>query len=78
MIWEKNFSQNRNNLFVASANYLAWRERVHSADMAAIQDVKVSLTGGPNGHFDPEELKGERVSSGLFPLPLLPLPSLPV
>jgi putative ABC transport system permease protein len=68
VIWEKNFAQNRNNLFVASANFLAWRERVHSADMAAIQDVKVSLTGGPNGHLDPEELKGERVSASLFPL----------
>jgi putative ABC transport system permease protein len=68
VIWEKSFSQNRNNLFVAPANFLAWRERVHSADMAAIQDLKVSLTGGPNGHLEPEELKGERVSAGLFPL----------
>ena len=36
--------------------------------MAAIQDVQVNLTGGPNGHIDPEELKGERVSASLFPL----------
>jgi putative ABC transport system permease protein len=68
VIWEKNFSQNRNNLFVAPANFLAWRERIHCADMAALQDQKISLTGGPNGHVDPEELKVERVSAGLFPL----------
>ncbi len=36
--------------------------------MAAIQDLKVNLTGGPNGHIEPEELKGERVSASLFPL----------
>ena len=68
VIWEKNFAQNKNNLFVAPVNFLAWRERVHTADMAAIQDLKVNLTGGPNGHLDPEELKGERVSASLFPL----------
>ena len=28
----------------------------------------VNLTGGPNGHIDPEELKCERVSADLFPL----------
>ena len=36
--------------------------------MAAVQDTRLSLTGGPNGHVDPEELKAERVSAGLFPL----------
>jgi hypothetical protein len=36
--------------------------------MAALQDTRINLTGGPNGHIDPEELKGERVTAGLFPL----------
>src|ERR1035437_9014494 len=69
VIWEKNPSQNRYKLFVAPTNFLAWQERSHAVEqMAALQDVRVSLTGGPNGHIDPEELKGERVSATLFPL----------
>src|ERR1035441_8442872 len=36
--------------------------------MAALQDTRINLTGGPNGHIDPEEIKGERVTAGLFPL----------
>jgi putative ABC transport system permease protein len=36
--------------------------------MAALQEGRLNLTGGPNGHIDPEELKVERVTAGLFPL----------
>ena len=69
VIWEKNSSQNRYKLFVAPANFLAWQEQSRTVEqMAAIQDTQVNLTGGPNGHIDPEELKGERVSASLFPL----------
>ena len=69
VIWEKNPSQNRYRMFVAPANFLAWQKQSRAVEqMAALQDVRVSLTGGPNGHIDPEELKGERVSASLFPL----------
>jgi putative ABC transport system permease protein len=69
VIWEKNVSLNRYDLDVAPANFLAWQKRSRALEqMAALEDVRISLTGGPNGHIDPEELKGERVSAGLFPL----------
>ena len=69
VIWEKNASLNRYDLDVAPANFLAWQRQGRTLErMAALRDVRITLTGGPNGHIDPEELKGERVSAGLFPL----------
>src|SRR4051794_12039576 len=69
VVWEKNPTQNRYKLFVAPVNFQAWQKSSRSVEeMAAFQDVRVNLTGGPNGHIDPEELKGERVSANLFSL----------
>jgi putative ABC transport system permease protein len=69
VIWEKNAPQQKDELFVAGVNFDEWRRRSHTmAAMAAIQDVHVNLTGGPNGHLDAEEVKAERVSASLFPL----------
>jgi putative ABC transport system permease protein len=69
VIWEKNPSQNRNKMPVAPANFLAWQTGSLAVEqIAAVQDTRLSLTGGPNGHVDPEELKAERVSASLFPL----------
>jgi len=69
VIWEKNPTLNKYKLFVAPANFLAWqRESRTTEQMAALQDVSVSLTGGPNGHVDPEELRAERVSATLLPM----------
>jgi putative ABC transport system permease protein len=69
VIWEKNPSQNRYKLFVAPANFLAWRKQSRAVEqMAALQEARLNLTGGPNGHIDPEELKVERVTASLFPL----------
>ena len=68
VIWEKNPSQNRYKLFVAPVNFLAWQKQSRAVQMAALQEARLNLTGGPNGHIDPEELKGERVSASLFPL----------
>lgn len=69
VIWEKNPLQNRYRLFVAPVNFLAWQKQSRSVEaMAAIHDTRVNLTGGPNGHIDPEEIKCERVTAGLFPL----------
>src|ERR1700704_1189629 len=57
VIWEKNPSQNRYKLYVAPVNFLAWQKESRAVQqMAAIQDTRVNLTGGPNGHIDPEEL----------------------
>src|ERR1035438_388699 len=69
VIWEKNPSQNRYRMFVAPANFLAWQKQGGAVEqMAALQEARLNLTGGPNGHIDPEELKVERVTAGLFPL----------
>jgi putative ABC transport system permease protein len=66
VIWEKNPAQNRYKLFVAPANFLEWRKQSRTTEMAAFQDIRVNLTGGPNGHLDPEELKVERVTATMF------------
>src|SRR5664280_1521989 len=69
VIWEKNPSQNRYRMFVAPANFLAWQKQSRAVEqMAALQEGRLNLPGGPNGHIDPEELKVERVTAGLFPL----------
>ena len=70
VIWEENPAQNRYKLFVAPVNFFAWQQQSRELDgMAAIQGgVHANLTGGPNGHLDPEELRVERVSAALFPL----------
>jgi putative ABC transport system permease protein len=66
VIWEKNPAINRYKLFVAPANFEAWRSASRTTEMAAVQDVKMNLTGGPNGYIEPEELRVERVSWSLF------------
>jgi len=69
VIWEKNPAQNQYKLFVAPVNFLEWRKQSQAMEsMAAFQVVHINLTGGPNGHVDPEELKCERVSAEMFQL----------
>ncbi len=70
VIWEKNPSQNRYKLYVAPGNFLAWQKEIRSVEQVAAihENLHINLTGGPNGHIDPEELKMERVSANLFPL----------
>jgi putative ABC transport system permease protein len=69
VIWERNPVQNRYRMFVAPANYFAWQKQGRALEgVSAVQEAHLTLTGGPNGHVDPEELKVERVSAGLFPL----------
>ena len=54
---------------MASRNFLEWSKQSRTLEgMAAIQETHVNLTGGPAGHIEPEELKGERVTAGLFQL----------
>src|SRR5271157_351859 len=68
-IWEGNPAQNLEKIFVAPGNFLEWRNQSRALEsLAAIHDVHINLTGGPNGPIDPEELMVERVSASLFPL----------
>src|ERR1019366_6279628 len=69
VIWKKNVSQNLDQTFVSPADFLAWQQQSRAVEqMAALQDMRINLTGGPNGHIDPEEIKCERVTADLFPL----------
>src|ERR1700690_416005 len=57
VMFEKNTPQQKKGLSGGGPNFAEWPRRSHSvAAMAAIQDVNISLTGGPNGHMDAEEL----------------------
>jgi putative ABC transport system permease protein len=68
-IWERNPAQNLEKMFVAPGNFLEWRNESGALEaLAAIEDLHMNLTGGPNGHIDPEELRVERASANLFPL----------
>ncbi len=69
VIWEKSSVRNLHKMFVARSNFWEWQRQSRSfSAMAAIQEAQINLTGGPNGHIEPEELKAERVSAGLFPM----------
>ena len=69
VILEKGSVRKLHKMFVARSNFWEWRRQSRAfSDMAAIQEAQINLTGGPNGHIEPEELKAERVSAGLFPL----------
>jgi putative ABC transport system permease protein len=69
LIWEQNVSQNLDRTFVSPADFLAWQQQCRAVErMAALQDMRINLTGGPNGYIESEELKGERVTADLFPL----------
>jgi putative ABC transport system permease protein len=69
VVWESNPTQNRYRFFVAPVNFQGWQRQSRSVEMSAFRpDVRINLTGGPNGHIEPEELKAQRVSASLFPL----------
>src|ERR1039458_2147881 len=51
VIWESNPVQNLKEMFVSPNDFLEWRSQSRALEaLAAIQDVSVNLTGGPNGH----------------------------
>src|SRR4030095_14236339 len=57
VIWEENPPQDRYRMYVAPANFWAWQKQSRTVGlMAAVLDKRINLTGGPNGHIDPEEL----------------------
>ncbi len=69
VIWEKSPVRNLRRMFVARSNFWEWTRQSHTlSGLAAVQEAQINLTGGPNGHIEPEEVKAERVSAGLFPL----------
>jgi putative ABC transport system permease protein len=68
VIWERNPAQNRYKLFVAPANFFEWQKQSRTTQMAAFQDVRANLTGGPNGDVEPEEVRVERVTATFFPI----------
>jgi putative ABC transport system permease protein len=69
LVYERNPASKKYKVFVAPANFGAWRGRSRSLEaMAAISDTHLNLTAGPNGRVEPEELKAERVSANLFQL----------
>jgi putative ABC transport system permease protein len=69
VIWDTNPAQNLKEMFVTPGDFLEWRNQSRTIEsLAAVQDVSINLTGGPNGPMDPEELRAERVSASLFPL----------
>lgn len=70
VIYEKNPAANRFRLFVAPANFWEWQRQIRTlAAMAPLQQgLRANLGAGPNGRGQPEELRVERVSAGLFPL----------
>src|SRR5271157_2182895 len=54
-IWESNPAQNLKEMFVTPGDFLEWRNQSRALEaLAAIHDVPINLTGGPNGHIDPE------------------------
>jgi putative ABC transport system permease protein len=69
VIWEKSSTRNLQRMYVARGNFWEWSRQSHSfSAMAGLQVAQINLTGGPNGRMEPEELKAERVSAGLFPM----------
>lgn len=68
-IWEKNPALNRPRMFVAPVNFQEWQRQSGTLESsAAILAAKLTLTAGPSGRLEAEELKAERVSASLFPL----------
>ncbi len=68
VMWEENPALETGRMYVAPANLAVWLENRSFEGMAGVWSVRVNLTGGPNGHVEPEELRAERVSAEIFPL----------
>jgi putative ABC transport system permease protein len=70
VIYEKNPAQKKYKLLVSPTNFLEWQQASRGMErMAAVHHaIHINLTGGPNGHLEPEELRLERVTADLFPL----------
>ena len=68
VMWEESAALGTGRMYVAAANLPAWQQSRSFEGMAAVLDLRMNLTGGPNGHIEPEELRAEHVSAAIFPL----------
>jgi len=68
MIWEESAALKTGRMYVPAANFPAWQQNRSFEGMAAVMDLRINLTGGANGHIEPEELRAERVSAAMFPV----------
>src|ERR1051326_1749459 len=69
VVWEKSPAQHKFKLEGAGANFAEWQMQTRTLEgMAAFRDSFLNLTAGPNGRFEPEEVRAERVSASMFPL----------
>jgi len=68
-VWEKKLGQKQQKMFVASGNFpRVGAAESHAGGAGGHPGNPRDLTSGPNGRIDPQELKGERATAGLFPL----------
>ncbi|MGO9257495.1 MAG: ABC transporter permease [Bryobacteraceae bacterium] len=67
VIWEKSPAHHRFRMFVAPFNYREW-QAARSLEVAALLDARLSLTSGPNGAVEPEELRIEAFTAAMLPL----------
>ena len=68
IIWERNAAHNRSRMVVAPLNFREWQSARSLEGVAALMDGHQSLTGGPYGALDPEEIRLELFTSAMFPL----------
>jgi putative ABC transport system permease protein len=69
VVYEKNPALGKFRISAAVANFRDWSQQSRTLEgVAGLLDTRVNLTGGPNGHIDPEELKAERISASLLPM----------
>ena len=66
VIWEKNPAQNKFRLFVSQGNFREWQQSQSFEGMSAVQDFRINLTGGPNGHKLVELTDGNGTSNILI------------
>src|SRR5690242_12258518 len=53
VLWERNPAQNKLRLFVAQGNYREWIKQSQTLEgMSAVMDLRINLTGGPNGTIE--------------------------
>ena len=69
VIWESKIAEGKTRMPVVAASFLEWRRQSTTFEaIAAVSDLAVSLTAGPDVRIEAQELKAERVSSSLFRL----------
>ncbi len=68
VIWEKNPAHHKYRMAVAPFNFQQWQSARSFEALGALWGGHQSLTGGPNGAVEPEEIRLEFFNSGMFSL----------